>query len=108
ARTTAGTLELSVNQHGLRYYADVAPTSYARDLRVLMEDGIIEQSSFLFNIAPGGEEWAVDGDRVTRTVTQVGELFDVCVCAAGAYPATDSGLARKLLLDYAHARGFIP
>jgi len=31
----------------------------------------------------------------------------VCVCVAGAYPATDSGIARNLMLDYALSRGLL-
>src|SRR5207248_2463758 len=54
-RTTNGSLELSSNAHGLRFWCRVAPTSYAADLRVLMERGDISQSSFTFSVAPGGE-----------------------------------------------------
>lgn len=107
ARTSAGTLELSSNAHGLRYFATCSPTSYAEDLRALMNDGVVSQSSFTFSVAKGGESWDNLGSVVTRTITNVGELFDVCVCAAGAYPATDSAVARKLVLDYALQRGFI-
>lgn len=107
ARTTAGTLELTTNAHGLRYYASVTPTSYADDLRALMNDGVVNESSFTFRIAPGGEEWTERDGRVLRTVTNISDLYDVTVCAAGAYPSTDSGIARKLYLDYALQRGFI-
>jgi HK97 family phage prohead protease len=101
ARTTADTLELTVNAHGLRYYATVTPTSYADDLRSLMNDGIVNASSFTFTVAPDGEEWAVEGERVVRTIRQVGELFDVCVTCAGAYPAADAAAVRSLALAYA-------
>jgi HK97 family phage prohead protease len=56
ARTSAGTLELSTNSHGLRYFASVTPTSYSDDLRNLMNDGVVSQSSFLFTVAPDGEQ----------------------------------------------------
>jgi HK97 family phage prohead protease len=107
ARTTAGNLELTTNSHGLRYYATVTPTSYAADLRMLMQDGVVRQSSFQFTVAPGGEEWTTQGDQVIRRIKQVGELYDVTVTAAGAYPATDSGIARGLMLDYALTRGLL-
>jgi uncharacterized protein len=106
ARTTAGTLELTANAHGLRYYAEVTPTSYAADLRNLMADGVVTGSSFAFTVAPGGETWTVENGRVTRTISEVGELFDVTVCAAPAYPASDSALARTFL-DYAAERGLL-
>jgi HK97 family phage prohead protease len=110
ARTTAGTLELNTTQRGLRYYATCSRTSYAEDLRQLMQDGVVSQSSFLFTIAPGGEDWMlVEGESqsVVRVIHQVGELYDVCVCAAGAYPATDSGVARNMFVEYAIERGYL-
>jgi HK97 family phage prohead protease len=107
ARTSAGTLELSVNAHGLRYFASVTPTSYAEDLRSLMNDGVVNESSFTFTVAPDGQTWEERNGVVTRTITKVQDLFDVCVTCSGAYPATDSGIARTLMLDYALSRGFI-
>lgn len=112
ARVSAGTLELSIDSRGLRFWASCSDTTYSRDLAVLMTDAVVNQASFLFSIAPGGEEWSVaegsDGtDVVTRRITRVGELYDVCVAAMGAYPQTDSGVARSLALDYAMARGYL-
>jgi HK97 family phage prohead protease len=109
ARTWAGTLELSTNAHGLMYFARVSDVSYARDLKTLMTDGVITQSSFLFTIAPGGETWDVadNSETVTRTITKVGELYDVCCCAAGCYSQTSSGLARSIALEYARERGYL-
>lgn len=111
-RTRNGTLELRTDGDGLRYYSRVAPTSYAADLKVLMDGGYLDQSSFLFRVAPGGEDWEVvedaDGNEVVqRTITNVGGLFDVCVCCAGAYPDTSSGIARTLAFEYALELGYI-
>ena len=111
-RTANNTLDLKIDGAGLRYWSRVADTSYARDLKVLMDGGYLNQSSFLFRIAPGGEEWTIWEDAegreyVQRTILEVGELFDVCVCAAGAYPDTDSGIMRTFAFDYAMEHGFI-
>lgn len=106
-RTTNGTLELSSNAHGLRYWCRAAPTTYAQDLKILMDRGDVNQSSFSFTVAPGGEKWDVRSKgNVTRTITRVAELFDVCVTPSGQYPQADSA-ARSLAIDYALARGFI-
>lgn len=104
---TNGTLELSVNAHGLRFYAVCSRTSYAEDLRNLMADGIVSESSFLFSVAKGGETWEDRGGQVLRTIHEVGNLYDVCVTVAGAYPATDSGIARSLFVDYALQRNYL-
>jgi HK97 family phage prohead protease len=110
ARTTAGTLELKTNTHGLRYFGTCSRTTYAEDLRVLMNDGVVSESSFTFTVAKGGEEWATaDNDKrtVVRIIHEVGGLYDVCVCVAGAYPATDSGIARSLFLQHGLQTGHL-
>lgn len=111
-RTTNDSLDLSIDGTGLRYWSRVAPTSYAQDLKILMEGGYLNQSSFLFRVAKDGEDWEVFEDEegtevVQRTITQVSDLFDVCVCAAGAYPTADSGIARTLAYEYAERSGYI-
>jgi HK97 family phage prohead protease len=99
--TRNNTLDLSIDPKGLRYWSKVAPTSYASDLRILLERGDISQSSFAFTVK--ADEWRVaeqDGEEIVeRTITEVDELFDVTTCAMGAYPATDSALALRSLLS---------
>jgi HK97 family phage prohead protease len=99
--TRNNTLDLSVDPKGLRYWSKVAPTSYAADLRVLLERGDISQSSFAFTVK--NDEWRIqeqDGQEIVeRTITEVDELFDVTTCAMGAYPATDSALALRSLVS---------
>lgn len=108
ASTAAGNLELRTNETGLRYYASVSPElSYARDLQTLMHEGVVAGSSFTFIIAPGGEEWEARGGTITRTITDIAELLDVCVTASPAYPASDAALARATFLTYAQRRGYL-
>lgn len=94
ARTASGSLSLSEDPKGLKAVADVAPTSYADDLRVLVERGDVSQMSFAFRIGDqGADEWFEDADgNVTRTITRVGELFDVSAVTYPAYPQTDAGV----------------
>ena len=91
ARTHNKTLELRSDPAGLHVYARMAPTTYAEDLAVLMRRGDVDQMSFACTI--GADTWAEDADgNVTRTIETVAELFDVTVCAQGAFPHTDSRL----------------
>jgi HK97 family phage prohead protease len=92
ARTTSGTLKLTEDPRGLKVIADVAPTSYASDLRVLLERGDVSQMSFAFRIGEAGaDEWHEDEDgNVTRTILRVGEMFDVSAVTYPAYPQTDA------------------
>lgn len=93
-RTAAGTLRLQEVPKGLDYEADAPATSYAADLRVLMERGDVTQSSFAFRIAPGGDEWDEDPETgaLIRTIHEFGELYDVSPVTDPAYPAATSGL----------------
>lgn len=123
ARTTNNTLELSEDDTGLRAWMRVAPTSYAQDLRVLMERGDIDQASFMFTIAQERADWTGnDEDPVVFTIEEIGDLYDVTVTGRGAYPQTtmsvegrsarltnalQQGRAHGLTLDLARERGLI-
>ena len=78
-------------------WSKVAPTSFAADLRVLMERGDVDQSSFAFTVAR--DEWKITGEgddeKVERTILEVGQLYDVTTTAMGAYPQTDSQVAMR-------------
>lgn len=104
ARTTNKTLELRTDPRGLHYWGRVAPTSYASDLRVLLERGDIDQASFAFTVKR--DEWKITGEdedeKVERTILEVGELYDVTVTAMGAYPQTDSQMAAARAYAAAH------
>lgn len=91
ARTTNGTLSLREDETGLVYEAEIAPTSYGNDLRVLLERGDVTQSSFAFRIAAGGDEWHEDEETggLIRTITNFSALYDVSPVTYPAYPDTD-------------------
>lgn len=113
ARTLNNTLELREDPYGLHSWMRVAPTSYAADLRVLMERGDISQASFMFTIER--ETWEIsqraDGtEQIVATVEEVGELFDVTVTGRGAYPQTDMSVVqgRSQRLTNALQEGRVP
>lgn len=113
ARTLNNTLELREDPYGLHTWMRVAPTSYAADLRVLMERGDITQASFMFTIER--ETWTIteqpDGkDLVIATVEEVGDLYDVTVTGRGAYPQTDMSIAqgRSARFETALREGRVP
>ena len=95
ARTKNKTLELREDPVGLHFWAKVADTSYAKDLRLLMERGDVDQASFAFTVAK--DDWQIgEGDKVTRTILEVDQLFDVTVTAQGAYPQASSGVVKHI------------
>lgn len=103
--TRNSTLELREDPQGLHYWSKVAPTSYAADLRILLERGDISQSSFAF--IPGKDEWRIKEDDngeeiIERDIIEIKQLFDVTTCAMGAYPTTDSALAVRSMVSGRH------
>jgi HK97 family phage prohead protease len=108
--TLNGTLKLAEDERGLHQWTRVAPTSYAEDLLVLLDRKDIQQASFCFTIA--AERWeCVDEGKPTEeikvTITEVGTLYDVTVCALGAYPQTNVSIemASRSRLDAALREG---
>jgi HK97 family phage prohead protease/HK97 family phage major capsid protein len=84
ARTTNNTLTLTIDERGLHYRAKLADTQEGRDLYTLIQRGDITQSSFAFTIEQ--DEWS--GDRRTRTINRVGQLYDVSPVTYPASPTT--------------------
>lgn len=81
ARTTNGTLELSTDDHGLKYRAQLVDTQAARDMYKMIQRGDISQSSFAFTI----EDEERDAEGVRR-VKRVGSILDVSPVTYPAYP----------------------
>ena len=95
-RTLAGTMTLEDDLPvGLRYIIDPPDVSYANDLHVSMDRGDINQSSFAFRIARGGDIWEEDEESglLIRTIIKFSGLYDMSPVTYPAYPTTDSGVA---------------
>lgn len=83
-RQSARTLRLDTDERGLAFEVDLPDTSYARDLRTLVDRGDLNGASFAF--IPGEDEWdrAPDG-RQRRTHTSAKALLDVSAVTFPAY-----------------------
>ena len=93
ARSTSGTLELNVDEKGLKYRFDIPETSYGKDLAINMKNGNITQSSFAFTVAENGDEWSTDEDgNDVRTITKIDKLYDVSPVTYPAYRMAESDL----------------
>jgi HK97 family phage prohead protease len=101
-RQSAGNLRLSTDRLGLRFEADLDPqVTFHNDLIRLVQSGTIDQCSFAFSVAPGGDIWfPADGytgpgaedldpsDEDVRLVTDISTLYDVSLVTTGAYAST--------------------
>ncbi|MBT9156869.1 MAG: hypothetical protein DDT37_01860 [Firmicutes bacterium] len=109
---TAG-LELQSDAHGLRVYARLSNQDPdVQSLATKMDLGIMDQMSFSFRVLPTGCKYETTTDEHghetdLRIITEIAELFDVCVCAKGAYDQTSASL-RTLLANIAGGAETVP
>jgi HK97 family phage prohead protease len=61
ASTRSGTLRLTEDTRGLMVEADLPPTSYGKDISILMQRGDVHSMSFGFTIPTNGDSWSSDG-----------------------------------------------
>jgi HK97 family phage prohead protease/HK97 family phage major capsid protein len=90
-RTGAGTLELELDDTGLKYRVHLGEQQYAKDLYESVKRGDISQSSFAFTIAE--QSW--NENRTVRSVDKVATLLDVSPVTYPAYKETEGLLARN-------------
>lgn len=84
ARTSAGTIKLSVDDNGLYNETDLSKTQNSRDLYEDIKAGNYPQMSFAFTI----EEEHYDRNTHTRIIDKVGRLYDISPVAFPANPTT--------------------
>lgn len=87
-RTTAGTLQLKVDERGLYGVIAVNPNDReAMDLYARVKRGDVNQCSFGFVIDEARDDYRKDGSILT-TITDL-TLFEVSVCTFPAYESTE-------------------
>lgn len=99
ARISAGNLRLATSDAGLGVDADMVPTTYAHDLALTMDAGVVTQMSFAFSLA--ADKWEIlqedqpwggkEGDEL-RTLLDASLLWEVSPVTFPAYTDTDASL----------------
>jgi HK97 family phage prohead protease len=84
-RVKSGTMKVWV-EGGLRYEIEELPASRA-DVAEAIQRGDVDGNSFSFTVAEDVWEYKADGSAI-RTITEIGELYDVGPVTYPAYPAT--------------------
>ena len=91
ARTSAGTVELWTDEHGLGNRADLSKTQKARDLYEDIKVGNYPKMSFAFTVA----EDHFDRATHTRIVDKVAKVFDVSPVSFPANPTTELSVSTR-------------
>ena len=90
ARVKNGSLQLIEDETGLMVRADLIDTQSNRDLYRMIKDGLIDEMSFAFTVAPSGDIWEYSDDYMTvkRTIKQIETVYDVSAVDNGFYENT--------------------
>ena len=85
ARTRNKSLELLVDEKGLKIRANLIDTTQNRDIYKMIQAGLLDKMSFAFSVRK--QEWDYETD--TRRITEISQLFDVSVVDVPAYDGTE-------------------
>ena len=87
ARTRNKSLQLSVDDHGLKVYAELIDTTSNRDIYKSIQAGLLDKMSFAFLVSDANWD-TIDGQDVRR-IKGIERLFDVSVVDIPAYDQTE-------------------
>lgn len=85
ARTSNGTLSVSVDERGLKVEADLSTTEASRELYDEIASGLIIKMSFAFKVS----EEHYDSNSHTRVVDKIAKVYDVSAVSIPANPDTE-------------------
>lgn len=85
ARTRNKSLELEVDNKGLKIRATLIDTTQNRDIYKMIKAGLLDKMSFAFSVRK--QEWDYEND--VRRITEISQLFDVSVVDVPAYETTE-------------------
>ncbi len=85
ARTRNKSLELTVDNKGLKIRAKLIDTTQNRDIYKMIKAGLLDKMSFAFSVRK--QEWDYEND--VRRITEISQLFDVSVVDVPAYDTTE-------------------
>lgn len=94
-RVDAGTLDLTVDDIGLRFVIDLPNTTLGRDVYANVKAGNLKSMSFTFKIAKGGDAWK-NGEKPIRIIKQVALFNEISVVSVPAYEDTSVMVTRSL------------
>lgn len=99
ARQRNNTLDVSVDDKGLKTVADLGSTEMSRQMFEQIRSGLIDQMSFAFTVTED-ELINGEGNECTRVIKRIGKVYDVSAVSIPANPDTD--ISAVSARDYAH------
>lgn len=102
ARTRNDSLQIVPDEHGLKTRTNLGLTAGSREVYDAIKAGLYDRMSFAFTVTKDRfeEEEKEDGTIImTRTILEVGKLYDVSAVSFPANPNTDISARSKELID---------
>ena len=93
ARSSAGSVEVWHDEHGLATRADLGRTQRAKELFADIEAGNYPQMSFAFLVADDGDRY--DKATHTRIIERISKVFDVSPVSFPANPYTELSVSTR-------------
>lgn len=97
ARTSAGTVEVWHDEHGLGQRTDLSRTAAAREIFADIEAGNYPKMSFAFRVAEDGDTY--DKKTHTRIIKRIEKVFDVSPVSFPANPGTELSVSTRDYFD---------
>lgn len=93
ARTSAGSVALDIDEHGLHNITDLSRTARSRAIFDEIAAGNYPQMSFAFIVAADGDEY--DKATHTRIIHRVAKVFDISPVSFPANPNTSLSVSTR-------------
>ena len=93
ARTSAGTVSLWTDEHGLGQKTDLSKTQRAREIFDEIKAGNYPKMSFAFRVADDGDDY--DPETHTRIIKRIAKVFDVSPVSFPANPTTELSVSTR-------------
>lgn len=91
ARTSAGTVEVWTDEHGLAQRTDLSKTQSAKELFFDIKAGNYPKMSFAFTVS----EDHFDKETNTRVIDRIAKVFDISPVSFPANPTTELSVATR-------------
>lgn len=95
ARSSAGTVEVWADEHGLAQRSDLSRTQRSRDVFDDIQAGNYPQMSFAFTVADDHYDKATH----TRVIDRIAKVYDVSAVSFPANPNTSLSIATRSFFD---------
>lgn len=99
ARTKNGTIELTIDEHGLFTRTDLSKTDSAKAMYQEIDAGMYDQMSYSFIVSDSDWDYDYENKIITRTIKKIPKVYDVSAVWIPANPNTDISVATRSAFD---------